>query len=245
MSKLMRNFKRAQQTPLWKPVHDYHLPAVFTQEVERYGLQRYLASVDACYKQRYSENMHHSRLRMQHLVAFVLEGADYYAVDFASTKALMLAAMFADVSHSFGVRSDVWNVRQAKEVLHNVHNSIAEANQVPLAVLTTALECIRHTQVPYSPVNTNVALYNIIRDADMMMPYVGSVDLLSLYQGMFNEKAYTARYGEEYTKAVFIQSQFAEMRAVVWNSSWGNVKAFENNWPQIVAKVIDLLEAGL
>jgi hypothetical protein len=155
-------------------------------------------------------------------------------------RGLCVGALMHDFNHSGGHLSDEENIKHAQQGLR-IAQSYANSKLLGLSPrsLAVAESVIKVTQYPF--IHEPISFYEqIIRDADLMMPYEEDPDALQKqYIGLKNEI--------EIQKGEFTPQNFAVgvkkflSMEVKWHTEWAATKAEIRNWEMIKSKLCKLL----
>ena len=162
------------------------------------------------------------------------EGALHSGCTREETRALLVAGLFHDVGHSCGGQPDEINVQRAKHILTQLHASMDLHARLKDEEMVLCLRAIGATQYPYRT-KLNDAVAKVIRDADMMTPYLPEPVKLRLLNGLRQEMLMSIEG--------FCQRQLSFSSALVWNTRWAKMKAFERNWPLLNRSLPALFKA--
>jgi hypothetical protein len=112
----------------------------------------------------------------------------------------------------------------------NLFGKISEINTQQIKA------AIRATRFPWNTANKTSEISKILRDADLMYPYVKDPNIVKqLTTGLFNEMFPDVVYEEatEATKELFKDMKCKFHTTFVWNTRWAKMKAFKYNYPML------------
>lgn len=142
---------------------------------------------------------------------------------------LALAALMHDYGHTCGDCDDDVNIEIACAAANiKMFGTVEEINTQQIKA------AIRATRFPWNTVNKTSEISKILRDADLMYPYVKDPNIVKqLTTGLFNEMFPDVVYEEatEATKELFKDMKCKFHTTFVWNTRWAKMKAFKYNYP--------------
>jgi hypothetical protein len=161
-------------------------------------------------------------------------------------KAILLASLFHDANHSYGLLQDSANISNAITAFNNAHD--CAKHQVTQEIIKKAKKLIKYTQYPYVAMSRHITWHCalVIRDADMMMAYEQDRVCADLHIGLFNEINNSRdHYFEPIMKFnYFLENNEQFLQRIVWNTRWAKKKAFNHNFPQRVKNMKALIESA-
>lgn len=173
-------------------------------------------SVDAPY---------HGAFHEAAMVTLVFEASKFFNLRADVTRNLVLAAAFHDYDHTGGNSTDDVNISRAVAGVSAALKNIVGTEDLD-DVTASVIELIKCTQYPYvaEPIGL---LQGIMRDADLMMPYLPIDDAVWLFRGLKREM--------EISRGPILMSDFADgvldfYSKVKWHTSWAQRKAEKHNF---------------
>ena len=163
------------------------------------------------------------------MMNFVAEGCACLCVPAQQTQNAILAALFHDFNHFQGyIKDDRLNIENAVRGFAEiaVHHSLDEWQTLEV------IQTIRNTQFPL-PEHISVSelplVSLILRDSDLMMPYLPMEEAVRLQLGLKEELE--RRRGPMDLEAYLFSTILFYREQVIWNTSWAQAKAdaFELN----------------
>jgi hypothetical protein len=144
-----------------------------------------------------------------------------------SMRELLLAAAFHDHNHSMGLEVDSVNISRAvdfvQQMLEYQSRYVIAARTINIDNVTTL---IRATQYPYVDLNYPLDLQesvDILRDADLMMPYLPDDQAIAMFTGLKQEME--ASGANKRTWLDFAEGVRKFYSNVSWHTSFGAERA--------------------
>lgn len=162
-----------------------------------------------------------------------------------SPRPLFFAAIFHDVNHSGGERTDDLNIQEALSFWQEYCFSHPEINAYELSSVEWL---IRATQYPYLELNVSLPppffqVYEfaaVLRDADLMTIYHGIDGLVMSSLYLFQEMS----VHKEMTYQQYVDGNTKFLREVCWGTKWAKEKAdllWDSRLNNTILKMNDLL----
>lgn len=162
---------------------------------------------------------YHNATHIAAVVTLCYEGAHYLNLTYYSLRTLLIAASLHDYGHSGGLRTDSENINIAVNKVHSHKEDAVRFKEVE--------NIIRCTEFPYvlNPVTDSE---NIMRDADLMMPYLERETRLRLFKGLKQETKFQGSWKEFASKVSKFYSK------VTWHTIWGQKRSEVYNFDACV-----------
>lgn len=207
------------------------------------GIKPYLDAFNARFDARVEQmkvdpkTIYHNKAHSYQVALNCLEGGMYSGCKTSELKTLLVAGLYHDADHSYGMHTDMVNVPKACKALCEDHKNIDPKYQLSETMLEKSLDLIDHSYFPYKVKKLPDPLIKVIRDADLMTILTSDKKLLlELMNGLHKEM--NARNDHAYwdskyvSKEQFIGKQLVFSYSVDWSSSWGKLKALKQNFLQ-------------
>lgn len=161
------------------------------------------------------------------MTCFAFMGAAYHNLPWSQMRAVVAAACMHDFDHTGALgqpaTDDTVNINRALEGLAElVHHNPKLLSADELALVSSLIRCTRY---PYLTEPADL-LEELIRDADMCMPYVSQPTRDKLFNGLRQELAASGRV---YTPEAFADGVFAFYSASTRHTAWAKAYAEKHN----------------
>lgn len=172
-------------------------------------------------------------------VSLVYEAARFYGLGREDTRILLIAAAMHDFNHTAGASAnDQDNIAAAIEGLQKVQTYLwTSATPILQNELEAACHLIRITEYPYTTAPITL-MEKIIRDMDLMMPYLPPHQAKQLFLGL---KIEMERSKGKWTFQEFAAGIKSFYEAITWCSEWAVAKAATQKWDEKLATVYNLI----
>lgn len=169
---------------------------------------------------------YHGGMHEMLMTCYAFMAAAYHDVGWCNMRALVLAASLHDYDHTGALAApttdDSVNIERA---IIGLHEFAKQNGKVTAAELALAERLIRCTRYPYLA-DTADLLEEIMRDADLCMPYVASPVREQLFSGL---RAELAASGRVYSAEEFADGVHAFYGAAKYHTAWSQVYAEAHN----------------
>lgn len=214
-------------------------PELLMDIFKRHQVETYLTIFDYFNREK-NGNYYHGVTHAYATALNCYEGALYSSCTNKEIRALLVAGLFHDIDHSHGEKTDRQNVNRAKRVLTTLHANMAVHERLKDDELQMALKAITGTCWPYASAPTTIT-EKVLRDADLMTPYLPTDTKLKLFAGLINEISTTEKRQISVREFCGWQSTFS--MSVLWNTRWATLKAVTLDWPRLNREIIRVLQA--
>jgi hypothetical protein len=207
------------------------------QILQMYNLEGLMAYIDCFNPSRAAP--YHGAFHEAALVSLVYEAARFYGFIREETRVLLIAAAMHDFNHSADkAANDSENIEAAIAGLHQAQKHLlASSSPILPNEATDAEHLIRITEYPYTT-NAQTLVEKIMRDADLMMPYLPTPAVKSLFVGL-KEEMETCKGKRSFTEFASGVKEFYSN--VIWGTEWAVAKAKVNQWDEKLSTVYNLL----
>lgn len=193
---------------------------------------------DALKKDEVYHGFKHSIITFMNAV----EGGLVLGLPDTELRCLATAALFHDLGHSCGGKTDRYNIQTAVAAFKQNRGVNTELMNFTDDEAKMVTDCIQATFFPWQPYADLCPAAKILRDADVMSAYIQCPKtILELYTGLMNEVALRKF---PYGVGEFLVDQDKFRTSVVWNSRWGKLKSFKLNWPAQFQRVKQIMLAA-
>lgn len=213
-------------------IKTYKLGDYFSKAVDvakALNLSQTLAYIKSYHEVLHKEEIYHG---LDHsLITFMnaVEGAIETGVSDDELRCVALAALFHDIGHSCGGKSDKYNIQTAREIFNRQRQTLPELLNLTDTDAICVHKCIEATFYPWKPTAKIDTTAKILRDADMMGAYISCPKTLKgLFNGLRNEIMISRFPYDVYT---FMNDQDRFRTSLVWNTRWAKMKAIRCDWP--------------
>jgi hypothetical protein len=169
---------------------------------------------------------YHGAKHIAAVVSLVYEAARFHNLNERFTKDLVVAAAMHDFNHSGGASSDQQNIKAAIEGLNTIRMDQHNWLSVDFSHVKQLIEV---TEYPYVRKATTL-FEHIMRDADLMMPYLPDPLRLELFLGLLAE--HNNNRSLQMTRVEFAANVQKFYTGVVWFTDWAKAKARKCDWHQ-------------
>jgi hypothetical protein len=207
------------------------------QILQMYNLEGLMAYIDCFNPSRAAP--YHGAFHEAALVSLVYEAARFYGFIREETRVLLIAAAMHDFNHSADkAANDSENIEAAIAGLHQAQKHLlASSSPILPNEATDAEHLIRITEYPYTT-NAQTLVEKIMRDADLMMPYLPTPAVKSLFVGL-KEEMETCKGKRSFTEFASGVKEFYSN--VIWGTEWAVAKAKVNQWDEKLSMIYNLL----
>lgn len=179
-----------------------------------------------------AEAPYHNAKHEAAVVTAAYEGGRYHGLNRYELRSLVIAAALHDFDHSAGELTDDLNIKAAIDGLYLVHRAVSftpsaiTESELALAERLIKVTEFKDDKFTHAPQDL---LEGILRDADLMMPYVEGELRTDLFLGLRRELE-TA--GKSYSAEDFADGVAGFYKTAAWHSAWAIEKAATQGWPQ-------------
>lgn len=187
------------------------------------------------------EAPYHGSIHVGAMVTAVHEALCWYRSacdDALQNRSLIIAAAFHDYDHTGGREKDYFNIQRAVHGFNAWHQKrmshvIVHGHEYDSGLVS---ELIHSTEFPY-PWKAKNLMQGILRDADLMMPYLEDEYRLPLFLGLYTEQRIRDPL---MSKMDYVDNVLKFNSEIVWNTEWAREKAIKLDFN---ARVVDLVHS--